>query len=118
MSVDARMRYSICDGENGPPFGPENDVPPDGVTINDGNDCSARLCATLACNRAISDSAGMKDWIVRAGTKYEAMSLCSILFVIFRLRMPSKHFLWASNTPEPDFPSVDPSLIKVEYFVR
>ena len=118
MPTDAVIRYSICDGENGPPCGPENATLLDGVTINDGSECSASFWATLACNRASSDPTGMKDWIVSAGTKYEAMSLCSMLFVNFRLRMPSKHFFSASNTPEPDLPSVDPSLINVENFVR
>src|SRR5215472_16226183 len=46
------------------------------------------------------------------------MSVCSTVFVIFSLRMPSKHFLSASNTPEPDFPSVAPSLITGATFQR
>ena len=38
MPIGALMRYSICDGENGPPCGPEKAMLLDGVTINDGND--------------------------------------------------------------------------------
>src|SRR6516162_507972 len=108
----------MFDGENGPPCGPENAMVLVGLTINDGSDCSASFGATPACNRAKSDPTGMKDWMVSAGTKYEAMPLWSMLFINLRLRMPSKHFLSGPNTPEPDFPSVDPSLINVENFVR
>src|SRR6516164_6743829 len=118
VPLDAFIRYSIFDGENGPPCGPENAMLLDGVTINDGSDCSASFGATPACNRAISDPTGMKDWMVSAGTKYEAMPLWSILFTNLRLRIPSKHFFSGSNTPEPDFPSVAPSLINVKNFVR
>ena len=61
---------------------------------------------------------GTKDCMVLAGTKYEAMSLFSMLLRIFALRMPSRHFFSASKTPEPDFPFVSASLINVENFVR
>jgi len=63
----------------------------------------------------------MKARIVDAGTKYLAISFCSLsaaaVFgrtVIFRLMMPSKHFCPASNTPDPEFPVVATSLITVE----
>ena len=45
MPVDALTRYSISDGENGPPGGPEKAMLVDGVTVNDGGDCPAGLCA-------------------------------------------------------------------------
>jgi hypothetical protein len=39
VPVDARTRYSIANGENGPPGGPEKAMLLDDVTINDGGDC-------------------------------------------------------------------------------
>jgi hypothetical protein len=51
----------------------------------------------------------MKARIVDAGTKYFAISFCSLLASalfgrteIFRLMMPSKHLCPASNTPDPN----------------
>jgi hypothetical protein len=49
VPVEALIRYSITDGENGPPRGPEKAKLVDGVTINDGKDCPAGLCATPIC---------------------------------------------------------------------
>jgi hypothetical protein len=49
VPVDALIRYSTSDGENGPPWGPEKAMLVDGVTINDGGDCPAGLCAELMC---------------------------------------------------------------------
>ena len=49
MPVDALTRYSITDGEKGPAGGPESAMPVEGVTISDGKDCSADLCATPIC---------------------------------------------------------------------
>lgn len=69
------IRYSICDGENGPPRSPENSMLLDGVTINDGSDCSASFGAMPARNTASLEPTGMKDLIASAGTKYEAISL-------------------------------------------
>jgi hypothetical protein len=49
VPVDALTRYSISDGENGPPGGPEKAMLVDGVTINVGGDgpagCAAAICA-------------------------------------------------------------------------
>jgi hypothetical protein len=60
-----------------------------------------------------------------AGTKYLAISFCSLpastpfgRTEIFWLMMPSRHLLPASNTPDPEFPVVATSLINVENFVR
>jgi hypothetical protein len=39
----------MCDGENGPPGGPENAMLVEGVTINVGGDCPTGFCATLIC---------------------------------------------------------------------
>jgi hypothetical protein len=47
VPVDALIRHSITDGANGPPGGPEKAMLVDGVTINDGGDCPAGLCAAL-----------------------------------------------------------------------
>jgi hypothetical protein len=49
VPIDALTRYSISDGENGPPWGPEKAMLVDGVTINDGGDCPAGLCAAPIC---------------------------------------------------------------------
>jgi hypothetical protein len=43
--VDALMRYSMRDGENGPPGGPETRTLADGLTISAGDCCSAEVCA-------------------------------------------------------------------------
>jgi hypothetical protein len=49
VPVDALTRYSISDGENGPPGGPEKAALVDGLTINDGADCPAGFWAALIC---------------------------------------------------------------------
>jgi hypothetical protein len=49
VPVDALIRYSMSDGEKGPPCGPENAMLADGVTVKDGGDCSADLCAAPSC---------------------------------------------------------------------
>ena len=49
MPVDALTRYSVRDGENGPPWGPKKAMPAEGVTINEGEDCPVGLCAALVC---------------------------------------------------------------------
>ena len=49
VPVDALMRYSMSDGENGPPCGPEKAMLVDGVTIRVGGECSAGLCAAKTC---------------------------------------------------------------------
>src|SRR5262249_33762553 len=63
----------------------------------------------------------MKARMVDAGTKYLAISFCSLSLSalagrtkIFRLMMPSKHFCPASNTPDPELPVVATSRITVE----
>src|SRR5215467_9697433 len=67
----------------------------------------------------------MKVRIVDAGTKYLAISFCSLSLSalagrtkIFRLMMPSKHFCPASNTPDPELPVVATSLINEGNLVR
>src|SRR6516225_3510000 len=67
----------------------------------------------------------MKARIVDAGTKYLAISFCSLSLSalagrtkIFWLMMPSRHLAPASNTPDPELPVVATSLITVENFVR
>ena len=58
MPVDALMRYSMSDGENGPPWGPEKAMLDEGVTTNDGGDCSGGLCAAPTCvNNSVADTA-------------------------------------------------------------
>lgn len=49
MPVDALTRYSVKEGENGPPWGPKKAMLVDGVTINEGEDCPVGLCAALVC---------------------------------------------------------------------
>ena len=49
MPVDALTRYSVRDGENGPPWGPKKAMLAEGVTINEGEDCPVGLCAALVC---------------------------------------------------------------------
>ena len=66
----------------------------------------------------------MKLAITEAGTKYLAISTVSFFPVPFRvicseiflLMMPRRHFLSASNTPDPEFPVVATSLITVSNF--
>src|SRR5438270_3359696 len=67
----------------------------------------------------------MKARMVDAGTKYLAMSFCSLSASellnrteIFLLMIPSRHLVPASNTPEPEFPVVATSRITVGNFVR
>ena len=57
MPADALTRYSMSDGEKGPPCAPENAMLDDAVTINDGGDCPVGLCAALICVN--NSSAGM-----------------------------------------------------------
>jgi hypothetical protein len=47
VPVDALTRYSISDGENGPPGDPEKAMLVDGVTINVGEDCPVGFCAAV-----------------------------------------------------------------------
>jgi hypothetical protein len=49
VPVDALTRYSASEGENGPPWGPKKAMLADGVTINDGGDCPAGVCAAPVC---------------------------------------------------------------------
>jgi len=49
VPVDALTRYSVRDGENGPPWGPKKAMLAEGVTINEGEDCPVGLCAALVC---------------------------------------------------------------------
>ena len=64
MPVEALIRYSINLGEKGPPWGPENAMLVDGVTIKDGGDCPAGLCAAPIC---VSNSiAGMASNAIEA----------------------------------------------------
>src|SRR5919204_313951 len=67
----------------------------------------------------------MNERIIDAGTKYLAISFCSLpasalvgRLEIFRLIMPSRHLVPPSNTPDPEFPVVATSLISVGNFVR
>ena len=63
----------------------------------------------------------MNERITDAGTKYLAMSCSpplSDLLKIFRLMMPRRHLLLASNTPDPEFPVLATSLITVENLNR
>src|SRR5262249_7030637 len=56
--VDALMRYSMRDGANGPPGGPETTTLVDGVTINAGEDCSTNVCAKpTTVKNSIAESA-------------------------------------------------------------
>src|SRR6188768_329911 len=61
----------------------------------------------------------MKLSIVHAGTKYVPTAFSSSFgvpygrVVILALRIPSRHLLRGSKTPDPDFPSVSTSLIRV-----
>ena len=48
MPVDALTRYSVKEGENGPPWGPKKAMLVDGDTINDGADCPGGLSAQAA----------------------------------------------------------------------
>jgi hypothetical protein len=58
VPVDALMRYSMSDGENGPPWGPEKAMLDEGITTNDGGDCSGGLCAAPTCvNNSVADTA-------------------------------------------------------------
>jgi hypothetical protein len=58
VPVDALTRYSVDEGENGPPWGPKKAMLVDGVTINDGGDSAAGRCAALVCvNISIADVA-------------------------------------------------------------
>jgi hypothetical protein len=49
VPVDALTRYSLSEGENGPPWGPQKAMLADGVTINEGGDCPAGFCAAAIC---------------------------------------------------------------------
>ena len=49
VPIEALTRYSISEGEKGPPWGPENVMLVEGVTINEGGDCPAGLCAAPIC---------------------------------------------------------------------
>jgi hypothetical protein len=49
VPVDALTRYSVKEGENGPPWGPKKAMLLDGVTINEGEDCAVGLSAALVC---------------------------------------------------------------------
>jgi hypothetical protein len=49
VPVEALTRYSMTEGEKGPPSGPENAMLVEGITINDGRDCPAGLCAAPLC---------------------------------------------------------------------
>ena len=49
VPVEALTRYSISEGEKGPPWGPENAMLVEGVTINDGGDCPAGRWAAPVC---------------------------------------------------------------------
>jgi hypothetical protein len=55
VPVDALTRYSVKEGENGPPWGPKKAMLVDGVTINEGEDCPVG-CAALVCanNKMVS----------------------------------------------------------------
>ena len=55
MPIDALTRYSISDGENGPPGGPEKAMLVDGVTINVGGDCPVGFCsAAISVDNSIA----------------------------------------------------------------
>src|SRR5204863_7786844 len=66
--------------------------------------------------------AGINSAIVDAGTKYFAVSIvvlmpesfCVRTWEIFLLMIPSRHFLCASKTPDPELPVVATSRITVE----
>ena len=49
MPVDALTRYSVKEGENGPPWGPKKAMLIEGATINEGEDCPVGVCAALVC---------------------------------------------------------------------
>jgi hypothetical protein len=49
VPIEALTRYSVKEGENGPPWGPKKAMLVDGVTINEGEDCPVGLCAALVC---------------------------------------------------------------------
>jgi len=56
VPLDALTRYSISDGENGPPGGPETAMLVEGVTINVGGDCAVGLCAAaISIDKSITD---------------------------------------------------------------
>src|SRR5207247_6410092 len=57
------------------------------------------------------NSVGIKSRIAAAGTKYLAISLPPPMN--FRLIMPSKHLRLGSKTPDPEFPVVATSPIRV-----
>ena len=52
VPIEALTRYSISEGEKGPPWGPENVMLVEGVTINEGGDCPAGLCAAPICGNS------------------------------------------------------------------
>src|SRR5262245_12555728 len=67
----------------------------------------------------------MKARMVDAGTKYLAISFCSLSASPlsgrtenFRLMIPSRHLFPVSNTPEPEFSVGPTSLINVENFLE
>jgi hypothetical protein len=56
VPLDALTRYSMSDGENGPPGGPETAMLVAGVTINVGGDCPVGLCAAaISIDKSITD---------------------------------------------------------------
>ena len=64
MPVEALTRYSISEGEKGPPWSPENAMLVEGVTIKDGGDCPAGRCAAPICvNNSV---AGMASKAIEA----------------------------------------------------
>jgi hypothetical protein len=64
VPVDALSRYSIADGENGPPRGPEKATLVDGATTNVGGDCPVDFCAAASCGD--SSIAGMPSETIEA----------------------------------------------------
>jgi hypothetical protein len=84
--VEALTRYSISEGEKGPPWGPENAMLVEGVTINDGGDCPAG--APICVNKSV---AGMASNAIEAIWPLATPSL-NILFFRFgrtvRARLP------------------------------
>jgi hypothetical protein len=49
IPVEALTRYSIREGEKGPPWGPENVMLVEDVTINDGRDWPVGVWASPTC---------------------------------------------------------------------
>src|SRR5437667_4513232 len=76
VPVEALTRYSIVEGENGPPCGPETAMLVEGVTIKDG---AAGLCAALICaNNSVTGRASNvpeATWLVIT----RMLNICSSL---------------------------------------